>query len=86
MPDYTVRAWADFEGEIEDVRGRLEDAIAGAGGSDLFAEDEAGARVSLEFRLAAGSANAATEATDDLLRSVFPDAERGVVSVDRVAD
>lgn len=83
MPDYTVRAWAEFEGEIEDVRGRLEAAIAGAGGSDLFAEDEAGARVSMQFRLLADSANAATEATDEILQSVFPDAERGVVSVDR---
>jgi hypothetical protein len=83
MPEYTVRAWAEFEGEIEDIRGALDDAIAQAGGSGLFAEDEAGARVNLEFRLAADSANAATELIDEILRSVFPDAERGVVSVDR---
>jgi len=82
MHDYTVRAWAAFDGEIEDVVPRLEEAISGAGGTGLYAEDEAGARVALEFRLAAHSANAATEATDGILRSVFPDAERGVVSVD----
>lgn len=83
MPDYTVRAWAEFEGEIEDIRGALDDAIAQAGGSGLFAEDEGGARVSLEFRLVADSADAATELTDGILRSVFPDAERGLVSVER---
>jgi hypothetical protein len=83
MPDYTVRAWAEFEGEIEDIRGSLDEAIAQAGGSALFAEDEGGARVSLEFQLAADSAEAATEATDGILRAVFPDAERGLVSVER---
>jgi hypothetical protein len=83
MPDYTVRAWAEFEGEIEDIRGSLDEAIVQAGGSGLFAEDEGGARVSMEFQLVADSADAATELTDEILRSVFPDAERGLVSVDR---
>jgi hypothetical protein len=82
MPDYTVLAWTEFEGEIEDVLVPLEEAIARGGGSELFAEDEAGDRVSLKFRLAADSEEQARESTKRILRTVFPDAEHGVVSVD----
>jgi hypothetical protein len=81
MPDYTVLAWTTFEGEIEDVLVPLEAELAAAGGSELYAEDEAGARVNLRFKIAADSVTEARGATDRILRSVFPDDEHGVVSV-----
>jgi hypothetical protein len=78
---FTVLAWAEFEGEIEDVLGPLEEAIRHDGGSELWAEDEAGDRVSLRFRLAADSEEQARGSTERILRAVFPDAAHGVVSV-----